>query len=362
MMNQQVNYHCLEALLFKHKNILLISGKSLEKTQIKQKLNLNSPRFHRFSDFTENPTLHEVILAKNTINKVEATAILAVGGGTAIDVAKLTKYYKNSNLSETNTSPPNVSNISNIPLYAIPTTFGSGSESTSFAVMYIHEEKFSVSHPDILPNYYLLDPELSRSLPLYTKASACLDALCQAIESYWANSATLESRREALFAITHIAKHFEDFITAPTSRIETIIAKASNSAGKAINVTKTTAPHALSYFISQQYNISHGHAVALCMLNMFKLNEEKANQLADYNLIKTLEEIYSALGVSCATEARMMYKYFMMKAQLTSSFSELGLSGVDKVRLTINAVNLDRLKNHPIELNPNDLKNIFIDE
>ncbi|MCG9709078.1 iron-containing alcohol dehydrogenase [Pseudoalteromonas sp. Isolate3] len=361
-MNQEINYHELGAMLCEHLNILLISGKSLEKTQIKQKLSLDSPQFHRFSEFSENPTIQEVILAKTHLEKVNATAIVAIGGGTAIDIAKLTKYYKGNDLSTDETTPPIVDNISSIPIFVIPTTFGSGSESTSFAVMYIQEKKFSITHPDLLPNFYLLDPDLSRSLPLYTKASACLDALCQAIESYWANSATLESRQDAIFAIIHIAKYFEDFITAPTSRVETIIAEASNRAGKAINVTKTTAPHALSYFISQQYNISHGHAVALCMLNMFKINEEKAYQLADYNLIKTLREIYSALGVSCAIEARMIYKYFLMKAHLTSSFSELGLSSIDKVKQVINSVNLDRLKNHPIELKPNDLKHIFIDE
>jgi alcohol dehydrogenase class IV len=360
-MNQQINYHDLQRQLTEHENILLISGKSLDKTSIKQKLNLSSPRFHRFSEFTENPTLNEVIHAKNALQKARATAIVAIGGGTAMDIAKLTKFYKESSVSTTDTTPPNASSISDIPVYAIPTTFGSGSESTSFAVMYIQEKKFSIAHPDILPNFYLLDPELSRSLPLYTKASACLDALCQAIESYWANSATLESRQNALFAITQIAKLFESYITSPTSAVDKIIVEASNRAGKAINVTKTTAPHALSYFLSAQYNISHGHAVAMCLKNTFAVNEEKSQTSNNQTFSLLLKEIYRALNVDNALSAKQLITQFLDKAGLASQFHQIGLNSEQQIELAVNSVNIERLKNHPVALTEQDLKHIFFD-
>ncbi|TMP43497.1 hypothetical protein CWB96_01875 [Pseudoalteromonas citrea] len=358
-MNKKINYHGLECRLAEHENILLISGKSLDKTNIKQKLNLSSPRFHRFSKFTENPSLNEIIHAKNALKKTEATAILAIGGGTAIDIAKLAKYYKDNDLSVTDVIPPNSPSISGIPIYVIPTTFGSGSESTNFAVMYIQEKKFSVAHLDILPNFYLLDPELSRSLPLYTKASACLDALCQAIESYWANSATLESQQNALFTITHIAKYFESYIKSPTSKVDEIIAEASNRAGKAINVTKTTAPHALSYFISSEYNIKHGHAVAMCLKNIFAINEEKYQDNKRGSLL--LKDIYKALSVSDAFSAKQLIIEFLGKAGLESQFHQIGLKGEKKIEMAVSSVNIERLKNHPVTLNKHDLKRIFLD-
>ncbi|MCF2909716.1 iron-containing alcohol dehydrogenase [Pseudoalteromonas sp. DL2-H2.2] len=358
------SYNELASLLDKHDSVLVISGKSFEKTNITHKLDLTNSKFYRFSQFSENPCLEAVICALSIFRHTDLPAILAIGGGTAIDIAKLTKYYLNCELTLDVVEPPTTSNkkTSSIPIYVVPTTFGSGSESTSFAVIYVQGKKFSIADAKLLPEYYLLDATLSRSLPLYTKASACLDSLSQAIESYWSHSATSDSKKNAIVAIETISKSFESYLFQPTDEIEQAIAEASNLAGQAINITKTTAPHALSYFISQQYNISHGHAVALCMQNMFKVNEEKANQIADYRLVNTLNEIYGALGVSCAEEARIMYKRFLMKAQLTNSFDDLGLSGNDKVQQAINSVNLERLSNHPIELSHYDLTRIFIDE
>lgn len=76
-------------------------------------------------------------------------------------------------------------NINDIPLFVIPTTAGTGSESTEFAVIYYEGEKISVAHNSILPSLVVLDASLVLSLPYYQRCVTVLDALCHAIESFW---------------------------------------------------------------------------------------------------------------------------------------------------------------------------------
>src|SRR5690606_13293580 len=134
------------------------------------------------------------------------------------------------------------------PLILIPTTAGSGSETTKFAVIYENGNKVSVDHPALLADEIFLDPKLTVNLPKYVTAYTAADALCQAIESYWARAATPESKNWAINAIKLVLENAKAAIANPSdlnARLQLLI--GASLAGKAINVTRTTAPHALSY-------------------------------------------------------------------------------------------------------------------
>lgn len=338
------------------RNILLVSGKSLEKTGILDKVpELALSNVVRFSDFTENPELKEVIDGLELFNSSNVGLIIAVGGGSAIDIAKLIKYYSKTDIFEGIEEPPVVNLAGVCEFIAIPTTFGTGSEATHFSVLYVNGVKYSVADKSILPDGFLLDYELANSLPKRVKASAALDALCQSIESYWSNGSTIESRSFASRAIETLVPNFEDYISGNRNAAQSI-SIAAHLAGKAINISKTTAPHALSYTLTSKFGVSHGHAVALCIRKIFKLHESKDLSLGIHS--KQME-LYGLMGVDSAQQAEELLNGFMQLADLEIDLACLGLYTDEDIQMVVSSVNAERLANHPVDLTKCDLISLF---
>lgn len=338
--------------------IFVVSGKSFEYTGVSEKLLLSSDNFVRFSDFTENPKLGDVKKGVVAFKASGAKKILAVGGGTAIDIAKLIKHYSYTDLQSSIEGVPEAASLeqaAGVDLTVIPTTFGTGSESTHFAVMYVQGVKYSVAGPTLLPNGYILDSRLSKTLPKKVKAATCLDALCQAIESYWSKGATEESRAYASKAIRLIVENYNNFVSIEGA-VSNEIAQAANYAGKAINITKTTAPHALSYILTSKYGVSHGHAVALFLRNMI---EYHANFTTDVELSKTMVSIYHLMGLSTWMEAKELLNNMMSLGTLNTSLYDLGVISETDVDVIVSGVNVERLSNHPVSLDKVDLAKVL---
>ncbi|MBR2539982.1 MAG: phosphonoacetaldehyde reductase [Mogibacterium sp.] len=209
---------------------------------------INSLEPVRFSGFTPNPKLEEVMAGVDAFRASGCDTILAVGGGSPIDVAKCIKHYSGSDA----------------PIIAVPTTSGTGSESTHFAVVYENGNKLSVAAPELLPEIAILEPSTLKNVPEYTRKATMLDALCHAIESHWAKKATDESRRYAEAAIRLILEN-KDAYLANEEAGNAGMMEAANLAGQAINITTTTAAHAMCYKITSLYGFQHGHAAAICL-------------------------------------------------------------------------------------------------
>ena len=161
----------------------------------------------------------------------EVDAYLAVGGGTAMDTAKLVRGLEG-------TLPP---------FLAVPTTAGTGAETTRFAVYYDHGVKKSADDVRYLPTDQLLVPDFTATQSPYQRASTEFDAYAQAVESLWSVGGTDESRAYARRAL--------DLMKAGDQML------GSYWAGRAIDISRTTAAHALSYYMTATYGIPHGHAV-----------------------------------------------------------------------------------------------------
>jgi alcohol dehydrogenase class IV len=209
-----------------------------------------------FEDFSENPKKEDVDCGVAKLLQDIPDVIVAVGGGSVMDMAKLIRFY--SHLK--------------IPLVAIPTTAGTGAESTQFAVCYIDAVKYSISNPSILPEQVLLYPPFTYRNGRYLSACTGFDALAQAIEAYWNINATTESDEFAISAIEKIYPILGNDELLPEDR--TMLLRGANDAGKAINITRTTVPHALSYTLTSKYGYPHGHAVALTFPFFLKYNLE----------------------------------------------------------------------------------------
>jgi len=346
-------------------HVFFVSGKSYDRTKIIQKLKISAiaSNVDRFSDFTENPTLDEVVQGVIQYQQSNAKMIIALGGGTAIDIAKLIKHYSQIefDIDEPLDRPPKVvDSLLDISLIAIPTTFGTGSESTHFAVLYVKGQKFSIAEHSVLPNGYLLDSQFAKTMPVTVKGAALLDALCQAIESFWNKNRTKQSVCYAKEAITMIVRHFKTYMQDDNNIGNIQIAKATNLAGKAINITKTTAPHALSYTLTSNHNVSHGHAVAICLRNMFEINENKAKLSNDINTSSIMNELYELLNVEDADGSKSLINEFLKISKLETQIEKLGVISSKEVNLIVDNVNLERLENHPVKLSSDDLELLLI--
>jgi alcohol dehydrogenase class IV len=335
--------------------ILLVKGKnSYEKSGLKNKIEklLENKQLIHFRDYELNPKLENIINGIKLFQKENPEIIIAAGGGSAIDVAKLIKYYNNINTDDLDKLIINKTKIkteNKIPLIAIPTTAGTGSEATHFAVVYVNNQKYSVADESILPEYVILESKYTKTVPKNIAASAGIDALCQAIESYWSVNSTEESKQYAKKAM-RLAN--ENIVKAVTQKDDNSLEKmllASNYAGKAINISKTTAPHALSYYITSTYNIPHGHAVGLNLLRVMKINynvnEENINDKRGIDYVKkTIQEIFEILNCKDLNDFEKRFNNIMDTIGLEKDIANITDENFENL---LKKVNLERLKNNP---------------
>ena len=196
----------------KPKNIFLVSGKNsfltsgLSKKILKI---LEGYSFVQFNNFETNPKYEDIKVAKELFLKNNCDLILAAGGGSAIDVAKCVNIYQSNpeNFESIITDSSLIKN-KGVPLVAIPSTAGTGSEATHFAVIYKENIKYSIAHPYLLPNCAIVDAQFTFDLPSYITACTGFDALCQAVESFWSVQASEVSKGYAREAIIKIRENF----------------------------------------------------------------------------------------------------------------------------------------------------------
>lgn len=299
-----------------------------------------------FSDFVPNPKYSSVVKGVELFAESKADAIVAVGGGSAMDVAKCVKlfaYMDNRNDFLKQELIPNP-----IPFVAIPTTAGTGSEATKFSVIYQNGEKQSIADDSCIPHVVVFDPSVLRTLPLYQRKVTMLDALCHGIESFWSVRSTSESKEYAQRAIQGILYYKEPYLNNEEHGNVKML-EAANLAGRAINISQTTAGHAMSYKLTSLYGIAHGNAVALCVeklwFYMIRHMEQCIDPRGTQYLKQTFYQIAEAMG----------YKNINMACQKFSQMLEdlqLARPSICKEDFLVlkNSVNLTRLKNHPIRL------------
>lgn len=319
----------------------------------------------KFSDFTPNPLYEQVCRGIELLKSSNCDTILAVGGGSAIDVAKCTKLAVLAEDGNAAIIPPLVSQRlpidgSKIPFIAIPTTAGTGSESTHNAVMYYEGAKQTVTNDGVLPDYAVLEPSVLKTLPLYQKKCTMMDALCQGIESWWSVNSTDESKEYSKKAIELIMANWRKYIFENDDEAAAQIMLAANYGGRAINIAQTTAAHAMSYKITSMYKLPHGHAVAVClpeiwlyMLNNIGMCIDKRGP--DY-LTGIFEEIARAFGCVNIESAINVFSEIRCAMKLLKPRSDNREEDLGVLSTSVNPV---RLKNNPIELNDKAIRDLY---
>ena len=309
-----------------------------------------------FSDFTPNPLYEQVCKGIDLFQITKCNSILAVGGGSAIDVAKCIKLAVLAKEGNSALIPPLVSTRvecdgSKIPFVAIPTTAGTGSESTHNAVMYYDGAKQTVTNDGVLPDYAILEPSVLRTLPLYQKKCTMMDALCQGIESWWSVNSTEESYEYSKKAITLIMANWQKYIFDNDDEAAAQIMLAANYGGKAINITQTTAAHAMSYKITSLYKLPHGHAVAVCLPEIWEYMIGHMDKCIDSRGKVYLSDIFDlitkAMGCANPVLAIGLFRQMMMEMELKNPVAGDREGELNVLSTSVNPV---RLKNNPVEL------------
>ena len=231
--------------------------------------------FVLFKGFSPNPKYEQVAAGVKLFKEKNCDIIISIGGGSAIDTAKNIKLF--SALDEAN--GPYVKQefvYSPIKHICIPGTAGTGSDSTRYSVVYYEGEKFSVTHDCIVPDYVILDTSLLKTLPLFQKKCTVLDALSQCIEAIWSVNTNEKCREYAIEGMQLIFKNMMPFLRNEDEALHNMQI-AANLSGKAINISQTTAGHALSYKLTSLYKLPHGYSVALCLPKVWRYMNDVEN-------------------------------------------------------------------------------------
>ena len=310
---------------------------------------------------SELPILEELIEIINNIKNFKPDLILAVGGGAVMDYAKIANVVDvREDLADliVNYSYPFQKKYTKLAV--IPTTAGSGAEVTSNAVIYVKGIKHSFESELLIPDNFFLIPEFLISAPNKIKASAGFDAIAQALESLVSRKSNDQSVDFASKSLRVSVNSFISFVNDPNMKNATEMSIAANLAGKAISISKTTAPHAASYPFTSLFNISHGHAVSLFFENFFKFNYDNLiKSETSFDLKKRFDLIFKLFDVSNINDFNSKISLIKKKANLEDDLTKLDINIKQSSEDIIKGINLLRLGNNPVKIDGKDIYNII---
>lgn len=338
----------LEKIFEKEKltKILLVCDSAFQFLQTKEEYLDMCVQYVIFDQFTPNPLYEDVVKGVTKFKENKCNAILAVGGGSSIDVAKCIKLY--STMDDSYVYLEQEYQENDITLIAIPTTSGTGSESTQYAVIYHEGNKQSVAHESIIPKYAILDDRNLITLPMYQKKCTMMDALCQSIESWWSVYANDESITYSKKALSMIMNNMESYLrNKDEGNINMLV--AANYAGQAINITQTTAAHAMSYKLTSLYGIPHGRAAFICLPYIWRYMDE--NKM----IPEVFQEISFALG--CENVPKAIDYLIDLNKEIFGEYKVM--MNKEDLDVLSDSVNSTRLKNNPMKLSRAEIYDLY---
>ena len=302
--------------------VFLISDRGLEKAgtvgRVVDILNREGIKHHEYLDVLPNPSVEIVKEATKEYKNAGANVIVALGGGSPMDVAKavgvLAMYGGEITQYEGADKVPGKI----VPMIAIPTTAGTGSEVTAFAVITdtSRNYKLTIFSYELIPTYALLDPELIMSLPPFVAASTGLDALVHAMESFVSKAASPFSDAMAEKAMALIGENIRSFV-ADRSNVEAAenMMIASTFAGIAFAWARLGNVHAMAHPLGGFFHVPHGVANSILlpfileynaisdrgkykkMYELIARNKKTEVEFTPYLLIEEIKELLKELDI-----------------------------------------------------------------
>lgn len=320
-----------------------------------------------FDGVIPDPTVEVVDNALNLARHHHCDAIVALGGGSSIDTAKIIALHNNPFISATNLFNQDLSKFNKLPLIAIPTTAGTGAEVTFVSVITATDgNKFAVFHSKILPDVAILDANLTLGLPPLITAATALDAMVHCIEAY--TSRTKKNPISDALAVKGLQLLWQNYRKVMTNgknieaRSEMLL--GSCLAGMAFVNASVAAVHGLSYPLSIRFHVPHGHANALVMTGVFTFNLPAAQQhYAELARAVLPKQTLSLDDTAAATLFIDELKQFLTESGLKTSLRELGIQQTDIDGLATLMINTYArlIVSNPIDMTVDDVKKIYQD-
>jgi alcohol dehydrogenase class IV len=211
-----------------------------------------------------------------------------------------------------------------------------------------------------MPDYVIMEPRLLETLPDYQKKSTLLDALSQCIESIWSIKSNSKSREHAKTGIQLILENLSAYVAGDNSANKNMM-HAANHSGKAINISQTTAAHAMSYKLTSLYKISHGHSVALCLPQVWQFYISGAGggsvpTDASEHITESLAIIAGLFNVKNSEQALARYN------SIVSDFGLIAprLHNHQEIEVLTNSVDPQRMSNSPLPLSKEDIRRMYL--
>lgn len=329
--------------------ILLVAGPYFSKSSLIEKIKDDCNIIDVFDNISPNPDVEEVNECSRLIRDKNIDGIIAIGGGSTLDLAKAASVAAEK-IEEYYFGEKPIPKDS-IPLIAIPTTAGTGSEVTSVAVLTDRRNgrKAPISSDSFFPKLAIVDPELTWTLSPYMTAVSGIDVLCHAIEGYWSKGHQPICDTLSIYAVKLVLEYLPLAYKQPQNILaREKMAEASVMAGMAFALPKTTSSHACSFPLTNLYGIPHGEACGLTIDYFIKINssDKRTRILAD------------SLGFDDTEKFAKAVKKLKKELNLRLDLQDLNLDE-DKIEELVRESKHPNLLNNPVFISDDILRNMY---
>lgn len=307
-----------------------------------------------YSAVTPNPEAEQCNAAAALAREHGAQFVVALGGGSVLDCAKVAASLAlHGGTAEGYMADPKTIPADALPLIAVPTTSGTGSEVTSVAVVSDHARglKMPLVSDAFFPLVAVVDPALTSTVPPYTTACTGFDALCHAVEAYWGrghqpvcDALAVEAARTILANIEKATFDGADIVAREA------LSRAATTAGLAFALPKTSSCHACSYPLTKLLGIPHGEACALTLDWFIRFNASRG--------CPRTQELGRLLGFADADAFADGIAELKKRCGLRTSLADLDLDEAALSRLASESMHPNML-NNPVEVTPADLAELY---
>ena len=306
-----------------------------------------------FTDIQNNPTFASCEKAINYVKNVKCDCIIALGGGSVMDTAKVMMAAIGTNIYDLRELIAfDTKFLNRIPSIFLPTTHGTASEVTMWGALWNMEEKqkYSLSHSSLYPDIAILDAKLTVAMDIQLSIITVLDALSHSFETIWNKNSNPKSLDYAFKSIKLILEEVPKLKKNPTNLgVRTKLLRASNLAGLAFSNTKTAAAHSISYPLTFSYDIPHGIACSLPIIPLLRLNkeaiEDEINKLLSFVNINYEELEKQILDIP--------------KNVIDFKLSKWGIKSEDIDEIVERSFTKSRISNNVIELSKKDVHQLL---
>ena len=315
-------------------------------------------------DLPPEPTYSQVQALADAYTASGADFIIAVGGGSVMDTAKLSSILSTGEYTMQDLLDTPSLGRKHVKTLMIPTTAGTGAEATPNAIVAVPEKELKVGivNGQMVADYVILDAVMIKKLPRKIAAATGVDALCHAIECWTSNKSNPFSDLFAMEALDLILNHIEpacDDSEAMDAKNKMQI--ASFLAGVAIAASGTTAVHALSYPLGGKYHIAHGVSNAILLVPVMKFNEPVCRE----KFAQAYDRCVHGAHTCETAEKKSAYMIQWMEEivkhlEIPASLKEFGVPTEDLEDLVKSGMEVTRLlANNMREVTPDDARSIY---